>query len=184
MAVTLSMTETHIEMMEEDYSSGEESSAGASDTCSRSPLTHSAVDGARRHVYVTNHPEEQHGSQLESLQQESEDPLNVVDDHAIDRGSANNEDLMNDVMDGGSSPAATQGTAGGQGEDGKAKVDGQGTPTWSYREQFKQVRSIKVAAGSSFSLHVHVYANVHGCYNHCTCFRCAYILPCAVGWYN
>ena len=142
MAVTLSMTETHIEMMEDDYSSGEESSAGVSDTCSRSPLAPSVVDGTRRHVYVTSRPEEQHGSQLESLQQETEDPLNVIDDHGMDGGSANNEELLNNVMDGGSSSAAAHGTAGGQGEDGKAKVDGQGTPTWSYREQFKQVSRI------------------------------------------
>lgn len=142
MAVTLSMTETHIEMMEEDYSSGEESSAGASDTCSRSPLGSTPVVGARQHVYVTSRPEEQHGGQVDSLRAETEDPLNVVDEHAIDGGGADGEDLVNNVLDGDSSAAATlQRTAVGQGEDGNTKGDGQGTPTWSYREQFKQVCS-------------------------------------------
>lgn len=154
MAVTLSMTETHIEMMEEDYSSGEESSAGASDTCSRSPLAPTAVGGTRQHVYVTSRPEEQHGSHLASLRPETEDPLDVVDDHAIDSVGANGEDMVNNVLDGGSSAAATQRTAGGQSEDGSTKGDGQGTPTWSYREQFKQVCGIRATAASSFSLHV------------------------------
>lgn len=140
MAVTLSMTETHIEMMDDDYSSGDESSAGASDTCSRSPLDSTDVGGTRQHVYVTSRPEEQHGGQLESLRQETEDPLNVVDDHGVGGGGTDSEDLVNDVLDGGSSVVAPlQRTAGGQGEDGSTKGDGQGTPTWSYREQFKQV---------------------------------------------